>query len=173
MPADAAIDRIRNAIGSGSTPEISTNLDIRRRSLDIFDRTFAVTWGLQIAALAIGLLGVALAFSAQALARRREFGMLRHLGMTRREITVMLAGEGALGSAVGALCGMACGGIVGLLLIRVINRQSFHWSMDLAVPWLLLPVLFCGIVLCAALAAGCAASLATRGDMIRAVREDW
>lgn len=170
---DAAAGGIRDAIGSTGTPDIATTRDIRRQSLAIFDRTFAVTWGLQIAALAIGLLGVGLAFSAQALARRQEFGMLRHLGMTRREIAVMLAGEGALSSAVGALCGMACGGVIGLLLIRVINRQSFHWSMDIAVPWLLLPALFCSIVLCAALAARCTAVLATRHGMTRAVREDW
>jgi putative ABC transport system permease protein len=173
VTVEAAADGIRHAIGNGSALDIADTRDIRRLSLAIFDRTFAVTWALQIAALAIGLLGVGLAFSAQALARRQEFGMLRHLGMTRREIAVMLAGEGALSSAVGALCGMACGGVIGLLLIRVINRQSFHWSMDLAVPWLLLPLLFCSIVLCAALAARCTAVLATRSEMTRAVREDW
>jgi len=173
MTPDVTATDIRNVIGSGNVTDIATSRDIRRLSLAIFDRTFAITWGLQIAALVIGLLGVGLAFSAQALARRQELAMLRHLGMTRNEISLMLAGEGALSSAVGAFCGIVCGGIIGLLLIRVINRQSFHWSMDLAVPWMLLPVLFCGIVLCAAFAAGCAANLTTRREMTRAVREDW
>jgi len=171
--ADEMAGRIRDAIGGGNIPDISTNQDIRELSLKIFDRTFAVTWALQFAALAIGLLGVGLAFSAQALARRREFGMLHHIGMNRRGIALMLAGEGALTAAVGALSGMACGGVIGLLLVRVINRQSFHWSMDIAVPWLMLPPLFFGIVLCAALAASTTAGLAARGDMTRSVREDW
>ena len=153
--------------------EIADAGEIRRRSLAIFDRTFAITWALEIAALVIGLAGVSLAFSAQALARRREFGVLRHLGMTRREIGLMLAGEGALTAAIGALCGLATGSVIGLVLIQVINRQSFHWSMDLAVPWLALPALFLAIVICAALTATLGARFAMRQDVVHAVREDW
>lgn len=153
--------------------EIADAGEIRRRSLAIFDRTFAITWALEIAALVIGLAGVSLAFSAQALARRREFGVLRHLGMTRREIGLMLAGEGALTAAIGALCGLATGSVIGLVLIQVINRQSFHWSMDLAVPWLALPALFLAIVTCAALTAALSARFAMRQDVVHAVREDW
>ena len=153
--------------------EIADAGEIRRRSLAIFDRTFAITWALEIAALVIGLAGVSLAFSAQALARRREFGVLRHLGMTRREIGLMLAGEGAVTAAIGALCGLATGSVIGLVLIQVINRQSFHWSMDLAVPWLALPALFLSIVTCAALTATLSARFAMRQDVVHAVREDW
>jgi putative ABC transport system permease protein len=68
---------------------------------------------------------------------------------------------------------MLSGFIIGLILIRVINRQSFHWSMDLAIPWLPLTALFAGIVICAAMAASAGATLATRQEMTRAVREDW
>jgi putative ABC transport system permease protein len=164
---------IRAATDDGSALEITATADLRRLSLDIFDRSFAVTWALQAAALCIGLLGVWLAFNAQALSRRREFGMLRHLGLTRREISAMLAGEGALGAAIGAACGMVAGGLIGLILVRVINRQSFHWSMDLAIPWLPLAALFTGIILCAAVAACAGAAMATRQEMTRAVREDW
>lgn len=166
-------DRIRAAVDDGSALAISTTAELRRLSLEIFDRSFAITWALQAAALGIGLLGVWLAFNAQALARRREFGMLRHLGLTRREISTMLAGEGALGAAIGAACGMLSGVVIGLILVRVINRQSFHWSMDLAIPWLPLAALFAGIVFCAAIAACAGAAMATRQEMTRAVREDW
>ena len=61
--------------------------------------------------------------------------MLRHLGMTRGEIRTMLAVEGALVSGVGLVVGLVLGGAISLILIHVVNRQSFHWSMDLAVPW--------------------------------------
>lgn len=164
---------IRAAADDGSALEISTTAELRKLSLEIFDRSFAITWALQAAALGIGLLGVWLAFNAQALTRRREFGMLRHLGLTRREISAMLAGEGAIGATIGAACGMLSGFIIGLILVRVINRQSFHWSMDLAIPWLPLAALFAGIVICAAMAASAGATLATRQEMTRAVREDW
>lgn len=166
-------DAARAATGTGASPEIATAGDIRRLSLGIFDRTFAVTWALQVAALGTGLLGVALSFGAQALARRREFGMLRHLGMTRRDIAALLAGEGAFSGAIGALCGLLTGGAIGIILIRIINRQSFHWSMELSVPWLLLPAALAGIMLCAAIAARAGAAFALRRDMVRAVREDW
>ena len=86
----------------------------------------------------IGLFGIAAGISAQVLARRGEFGVLRHLGFTRAQIAAMLAIEGAVLGAVGVLVGLLTGGVVGLILIYVVNRQSFHWSMDLAAPgWLL------------------------------------
>lgn len=171
--ASTVADAVRDAMGPEASPEIATAGDIRRLSLGIFDRTFAVAWALQIAALGIGLLGVALSFGAQALARRREFGMLRHLGMTRREIGVLLAAEGAFSGAIGALFGLLTGSAIGLILIRIINRQSFHWSMELSVPWLLLPAALAGVVFCAAVAARAGAAFGLRRDMVRAVHEDW
>ena len=118
LPADAGV-------------EIATTRRIRANSLALFDRTFAITYALEVAAVLIGLFGVSVSFSAQALARRREFGVLRHLGMTRREIGALLACEGALVSALGVAFGLAVGWVLSLILIHVVNRQSFHWSMDL------------------------------------------
>ena len=68
-------------------------------------------------AVAIGLAGVAASFAALAAARRREFGMLRHLGLTRRQIGWMLAQEGALAAGVGVFAGLLVGGAIGLVLI--------------------------------------------------------
>ena len=76
--------------------------EIRAISLRIFDRSFAVTYWLQAVAIAIGLFGIAASFSAQVLARRKEFGLLVHLGLTRRQILAVVAGEGAVWTAVGA-----------------------------------------------------------------------
>ena len=84
----------------------------------------------------IGLFGISASTSSQVLARRGEFGMLRHLGVTRGEIGRMLAVEGAALGAVGVVAGLLVGGIVSLILIYVVNRQSFHWTMDVHVPWL-------------------------------------
>jgi putative ABC transport system permease protein len=153
--------------------EISYPGEIRALSLAIFDRTFAVTYLLEAVAVIIGLAGVAASFAALAAARRREFGMLRHLGLTRRQIAAMLAQEGALAAAVGVLGGLAAGGAIGLVLIEVVNRQSFHWSMDLHVPWLSLAVFAAGMVALAALAAVLAGRQAMRQEAVLAVREDW
>jgi len=107
------------------------------------------------------------------LARSREFGMLRHIGMTRRQIGAMLATEGALVSALGLALGLALGWVIGLVLIHVVNRQSFHWSMELHPPWGLLALLAAALLLLATLTALASGRLALSVDVVRAVREDW
>ena len=161
------------ATGSAGALEIAYPGEIRAISLRIFDRTFAVTYLLEAVAVIIGLAGVAASFAALAAARRREFGMLRHLGLTRRQIGWMLAQEGALAAGVGVLGGLLAGGAIGLVLIEVVNRQSFHWSMDVHVPWGSLTLFATGLIALAALAAVLAGRQAMRQDAVLAVREDW
>jgi putative ABC transport system permease protein len=160
LPADAGI-------------EIATTRRIKANSLALFDRTFAVTYALEVAAVLIGLFGVSVSFSAQALARRREFGVLRHLGMTRPEIGALLACEGALVSALGVAFGLVVGWVLSLILIHVVNRQSFHWSMDLDMPWLGLALLAAVVVGAAVATAAWSGRAAVGDDVVRAVREDW
>ncbi len=161
------------ATGGPGALSIAYPGEIRAISLGIFDRTFAVTYLLEAVAVMIGLAGVAASFAALAAARRPEFGMLRHLGLTRGQIGWMLAQEGALAAGVGVLGGLLAGGAIGLVLIEVVNRQSFHWSMDLHVPWGSLTLFASGLVALAALAAVLAGRQAMRQDAVLAVREDW
>lgn len=153
--------------------EIQQRSDIRALSLRIFDRSFAVTYVLQAAALAIGLVGVAASFSAQTLARLREFGVLRHLGVARRQILAMLAIEGSLLGVVGAIAGLTLGLALSQVLIHVINPQSFHWSMDTHVPWIRLMLMAGAMVLAAAGTAVLAGQRALSASALQAVREDW
>ncbi len=146
---------------------------IRALSLAVFDRTFAVTYALEAVAVLIGLFGISVGIGSQVLARRGEFGMLRHVGMTRGQIGAMLALEGALTSALGILFGFLLGWIVSLVLVHVINRQSFHWSMDMHAPWLLLAVLAAVLITASAVTAVASGRQAMGGDVVRAVREDW
>ena len=119
----------------GALLEFASAGEIRAPSLRIFDRSFAVTYWLQAVAIAIGLFGIAASFSAQVLARRKEFGLLAHLGLTRRQILAVVAAEGAVWTAVGALLGLLLGLAVSVVLVKVVNPQSFHWTMDLLLPW--------------------------------------
>ena len=176
LAAGADADRVAAALSALAAPgvlEVARPGEIRALSLRIFDRTFAVTYLLEAVAIAIGLAGVAASFAALAAARRREFGMLRHLGLTRHQIGWMLAQEGALAAGVGVAAGLLAGGAIGLVLIEVVNRQSFHWSMDLHVPWASLALFAAGLVALAALAAVLAGRQAMRRDAVLAVREDW
>jgi putative ABC transport system permease protein len=168
---DPVAESLRSRIGNGI--EIAEPRVIRARSLSVFDRTFAITYALEAVAVLIGLFGISVSFSAQAIARRAEFGMLRHVGMTRPEIGVMLGTEGALLGAFGVTVGLVLGFAVSLILIFVVNRQSFHWSMDLHVPWTLLAILATVLISAAALTAVLSGRQALGDDVLRAVREDW
>jgi putative ABC transport system permease protein len=170
---DAVAARIQEALQRGGNYEIAVPREIRRLSLRVFDRTFAVTYLLEAVAVLIGLFGISASTSSQVLARRGEFGMLRHLGVTRGEIGRMLAVEGAALGAVGVVTGLLVGGIVSLILIYVVNRQSFHWTMDVHVPWLLLAVLSGVLVAAAALTSVVSGRQAMGDDVVRAVKEDW
>ena len=159
--------------GLGEAIELSSVAQIRATSLRIFDRSFAVTYWLQAVAIGIGLFGVAASFSAQVLARRKEFGLLVHLGLTRRQVLAVVAGEGAAWTATGALAGLGLGLAVSLVLVKVVNPQSFHWTMDLLVPWLRLLVLCAAVVAAGTLTAWLAGRAAAGRDAVLAVKEDW
>jgi putative ABC transport system permease protein len=164
---------VRADFAPGDSPEILTSSALRERSLQIFDRAFAITYALEAIAVVIGLIGVSFAASSTALARRAEFGMLRHIGMRRRQITGMLASEGVLMSVFGVVYGLILGGALSLVLVYVVNRQSFNWSIDLAVPLWQLAGLSLILIAAAALTAVWSGRAATSQDAVRAVREDW
>lgn len=156
-----------------ATLSFSSVAQLRATSLRIFDRSFAVTYWLQGVAIAIGLFGVAASFSAQVLARRKEFGLLAHLGLTRAQVLAVVAGEGAAWTAIGALAGLALGLAVSAVLVHVVNPQSFHWTMDLRLPALRLALLCGAVVVAGTLTAWLAGRAAAGRDAVLAVKEDW
>ena len=158
---------------SEGSVEIASVGQIRATSLRIFDRSFAVTYWLQAVAIAIGLFGIAASFSAQVLARRKEFGLLAHLGFTRRQVLAVVAGEGAAWTAIGAVAGLSLGLAVSVVLVKVVNPQSFHWSMDLLVPWERLLALCAAVVAAGTVTAWMAGRAAAGKDVVLAVKEDW
>lgn len=147
--------------------------EIRALSLRIFDRSFAVTYWLQAVAIGIGLFGIAASFSAQVLARRKEFGLLSHLGLTRREVLTLVAAEGALWTAAGAVVGLLLGLAVSVVLVHVVNPQSFNWTMTLLVPPGRLALLAGAVVAAGTVTAWWAGRSAARRDLALSVKEDW
>jgi len=157
----------------GALLEFGSAQEIRTTSLKIFDRSFAVTYWLQAVAIGIGLFGVAASFSAQVLARRKEFGLLVHLGLTRRQILLVVAGEGAAWTTLGAAAGIALGLAVAVVLVHVVNPQSFHWTMELSLPWFRLLALGAAVIAAGTLTAWISARAAAGRDAVLAVKEDW
>ncbi len=170
--ADALEARIR-ALPFGAALSYAKPGEIRDLSMKIFDRSFAVTYLLEAIAIAIGMAGVAATFSAQTLARSKEFGMLRHVGVTRGQILRILALEGGSLSALGVVCGFGLGLLISLVLVYIVNPQSFHWSMQLHVPWPLLGGVAGALLAASVLTALVSGRYALSGGPIRAVREDW
>ena len=170
-PADA-IAALR-ALPGGALLEISGAGEVRAASLRLFDRTFAITYALEAIAVLIGLAGLSASMAANAVARRREFGLLRHLGITRGGVLRLLALEGTLLAAPGIAAGLALGAAMSLVLVHVVNRQSFHWSMELEPPLLLLAALTAAVVGLASASAALAGREAAGAAAVRAVKEDW
>ncbi|WP_290877483.1 ABC transporter permease [Aquabacterium sp.] len=181
LQPEARTDAVQAAIRTAATRtgldgaqiEFAEPRQIRETTLRIFDRSFAVTYWLQAVAIGIGLFGTAASFSAQVLARRKEFGLLAHLGFTRGQVLATVAGEGAALTGVGALLGLALGMGVSVVLVHVVNPQSFHWTMDLLLPWWRLMALCASVVAAGTLTALLAGRAAVGQDAVMAVKEDW
>ncbi|KAB2895584.1 MAG: FtsX-like permease family protein, partial [Burkholderiaceae bacterium] len=172
--AGGGLAALREAVAAEAPGlEFTTTAQIRERSLHLFDRSFAVTYWLQAVAIGIGLFGVAASFSAQVLARRKEFGLLAHLGLTRQQVLAVVAGEGAAWTLLGALAGTLLGLAVAAVLVHVVNPQSFHWTMELRVPWARLAVLAGAVVAAGTLTAWIAGRAAAGRSAVLAVKEDW
>jgi putative ABC transport system permease protein len=169
-----AVRALANELGlDDQLLEFASVSEIRATSLRIFDRSFAVTYWLQAVAIAIGLFGIAASFSAQVLARRKEFGLLAHLGLTRTQVLRVVAAEGAVWTGAGALLGLLLGLAVSVVLVKVVNPQSFHWTMDLLLPWARLAVLCAAVMIAGTLTAWLSARSAAGRQMALAVKEDW
>jgi putative ABC transport system permease protein len=172
VPPSAIAARLR-ALPFGARLQLASPGEIRAASLKIFDRSFAVTYLLEAIAIAIGLSGVAATFSAQTLARAREFGMLRHVGVSRGQVLRILALEGGSLTVLGVATGFVLGLLISLILVFVVNPQSFHWTMQLHLPWPLLGSVAAVLVAASVATALVSGRYALSGGPVRAVREDW
>ena len=169
----ASVMEALRALPGGEELDMADSGEIRSLSLGIFDRSFAVTYAMEAVAVLVGLFGLSSSLGAVVLARRREFGMLRHLGLTRGQIRRMLAAEGALLASVGAAAGLVCGAAISLVLVYVVNRQSFNWGIELHPPFVLLASLVLVLLTLAVVTAILSAREAMGMGPVRAVREDW
>ena len=174
LTATALLAALKPRLPDFNTLDIADTADVRTLSLKVFDRTFAVTYALEAVAVLIGLAGMVAAFTGLIVARKKEFGMLRHLGLTSGELTRMLTVEGAALAALGALLGLLLGVILAAVLVFVINPQSFGWSMDFHIPAMQLAAFSAALIVAAAGSAWFTArQVIGAQDLVRSVREDW
>ena len=133
----ASAGAARNAIGrvvAGRDVTVAFNSELRQGALKIFDRTFGITYALQAVAMVVAILGMAGALLAMVLDRRREMGVLRFLGASAGQIRRLILFESGLLGMLSSLLGLVLGTLLSLILIFVINKQSFGWTIQFHVP---------------------------------------
>jgi putative ABC transport system permease protein len=145
--------RVREAAEGRYALSITTNRELRREVLKVFDQTFAVTRALEAIAVAVAILGIANALAASAVERRRSFGLLRAVGAQKGQIRRAVLIEAGLTGLTGTAAALAAGAAFAYLLLAVINPQSFGWTVVTNVPGARLAAAAL-LVLAASLAAG-------------------
>ncbi len=166
---------LRSALIRAVLPQritVQTNSELRALVIRIFDHTFAITYALYIISIAIAVLGVVTTLFALVLERRREIGILRYLGLRRREVRSMILVEAGSIGLLGGLGGIAVGALLALLLIFVINRQAFGWLIELHVPYDFLAEALVMVVAAAVVAGIYPARVAACIRTAEAVREE-
>jgi putative ABC transport system permease protein len=98
---------------------------------------------------------------------------LSHLGLTRRQIVAVVTGEGAAWVAAGVLVGALLGMAISMVLVWVVNPQSFHWTMELVLPWGRLALLCAAVMLAGTATAAFSARSAAARPAVMSVKEDW
>lgn len=138
----ASLDRVRARITEqlsivtkgGLPPLVISNTELRKEILEIFDRTFLLTYVLEAIAVVIAMLGIVNTLITSVLERRREFATLRAIGGSSGQIQQLVLWEAIYLGAIGIVLGLIGGGLLSLLLIKVINKQSFGWSIQMIIP---------------------------------------
>jgi putative ABC transport system permease protein len=120
---------------------VFTNVGLRAEVLRIFRQTFSITYALEVIGVIVAVVGLALTLASMLLDRREELTTLRALGFTHREIAWAAAVEGFAVSVSAAVGGLVVSLGLGWLLIYVINKQSFGWTLGFSLPWGQLTVL--------------------------------
>jgi len=121
--------------------------DLRQGILKIFDETFALTYALEGVAVVVAVFGIITTFLVLIMERERELALLQAVGASRRQILALVLTESGLASFLSFLLGAACGSVLSLLLILVINKQAFGWTIMLhwtpGIYWQSLALVMC------------------------------
>jgi len=130
---DAAQRAVERVI-AGRRVAVVRNRTLRDQAIQVFDRTFAITYVLEALAVFVAVTGVGGALLALVIDRRREFGLLRFLGAANQQVRRIILFEAGLLGVLANIAGITLGFILSLLLIHVINKQSFGWTIQFHWP---------------------------------------
>jgi putative ABC transport system permease protein len=129
--ASAVVDRINAVLTSADEVLIRSNRELRETSIDIFDRTFAVTYVLRTLTVVVAFIGVLSALMALQFERGRELGVLRAIGLTPGQLWRMVTLQTGLMGFVSGLIALPFGVALAAVLIFVVNKRSFGWTLEM------------------------------------------
>ncbi|MBV9297244.1 MAG: FtsX-like permease family protein [Acidobacteriaceae bacterium] len=156
----------------GRAVMVFSNSALRRGAIAVFDRTFRITYALEAVAVIVAVMGIAGALLAMVLDRRREFALLRFLGAARSQVRgIILCEAGLLGLFANGI-GLVMGILLSLILIFVINKQSFGWTIQFHWPVALLLAALTGVYVATVLAGLYPARTAIRMNPIEVIHEE-
>ncbi len=150
---EGVMEGLRSRLGEGEAVVMRSNQGLRQASLEVFDRTFAITAVLRALAFTVAFIGVLSALMALQLERGRELGVLRANGLTPGQVwTLVTTQTGVMGAVAGVLA-VPAGLVLAAVMIFVVNKRSFGWTLQMEVgPELLLQAV--GLAIAGALLAG-------------------
>jgi putative ABC transport system permease protein len=157
---------------AGHRVSVFLNREIRAQAIRIFDRTFAITYALEAVAIIVAVVGIAGALLAVVIDRRRELGLLRFLGASQPQVRRLIVCEAGLLGLLANLAGLALGVLLSLILIFVINKQSFGWTVQFHWPVALLAAGLGGVFVATLLAGLYPARAAARLVPIEVIHEE-
>jgi putative ABC transport system permease protein len=129
---ESVVESIRQTFRHQQTLSVQSNRSLREGSLEIFDRTFAITNALRLLAVVVAFIGVLSTLMSLQLERTREIGILRATGITPRQLSTMTLLETGIMGTLAGLFAMPLGYVLAWILIYVINIRSFGWTLQMA-----------------------------------------
>lgn len=147
VDADRFISDLKERLSGSYSLEIMNNEELRRKVLGIFDRTFAITYAIELIALIVSLIGVINTLLALVLERKREISIIRYLGGTWRQIQQLLLLAAGIVGLSGIIWGALLGALMSVIFIDVINAISFGWEIQFGIPVLYLSLVICVLFL--------------------------
>ncbi|HEV7921311.1 MAG TPA: FtsX-like permease family protein [Thermoanaerobaculia bacterium] len=149
-----------------------TNGEIRSEVMRIFDQTFLITYALLGVAIVVAVLGIVNTLAALILERTRELALLRVTGMSVGQTRAMIVLESSLLGLAATVVGVAMGYALSWILINVINKQSFGWTIEFHTPVLLIAASLAVTFVASALAGLLPARLAERIHIASAIKSE-
>jgi putative ABC transport system permease protein len=161
---------LQQAVGPNTALTIRTNQELRQEVFRIFDQTFQITYALHAITIVVSVISVMNTLFALVLGDKREYGILKYLGLSRKQLMRMVFTQAAVLGVVGQGMGWLVGWGLSVVLIEVVNKQSFGWTIQMLWPWPYLLQSFGLVMLAAVVSAWWPARQAAKTPAPEAVR---